>query len=980
MLCRVQGTLDFEPAFCAIEAAHRPPLKWQTRMYERFMCGDVPGNCQLPTGLGKTSVIPIWLIALCAGAALPRRLVYIVNRRTVVDQATDVGAAMRGRLAWPDDDRWNAHQHTLRELAGRLRRLGECAPGDTPLAVGTLRGELADNGEWTKNPARPAIIVGTIDMIGSRLLFSGYGDGRYGRAHHAGLIGQDAMMIHDEAHLEPAFDALLESVKQEQERRKEARTIRVMRLSATTRHDGSSAGTASAAFGIEDEDRRDPVVAQRLSARKGLGIVEASREKVAQTIATQATELGRDRARVLVYVRSPDQAQKVRDAIIEQLKRKAKASGPALTDEAAAQRVGLLTGTIRGHERDELAESDLFKAFQSGTTASVNTALFLVSTSAGEVGVDWDADHLVCDLTTLDGMIQRFGRVNRLGGEGREARIVVVIEQSAAKKEAAEDSGDSGNDTKEVEPTRKAKKGPTAYERAVLKTGEIMGQIANQGGDASPAALGKVLSALKPKDRRAAFSPAPKILPATDILFDHWSLTSIGGDMPGRPPVAEYLHGVAEWEPPETHVAWRADIALLANVGGADDEGQPIPCSREDLAEVFEAFPLHTAETLRDRTDRVQEQLQALATRQSKAGSSAGKAQTVGGEPEAEIDAKTAPDDQDENRPVPPARIPADPWVVLMRGGSVEWVQLSEIAPADKDKAMRARRRLAFATVVLPVEAGGLSDGMLDGDSAAPEDPRTLDVAEALHDATPGRHRVIVKNGQESALLAVEATGGVARASVILATDGGEDAEPERIEYRVARGQDREPGERVPLGQHNRAVGEAAERIGRALGLSDGLTKALALAGRWHDAGKARVVWQRYATNPNGAAPIAKSDRYGHWKILGGYRHEFGSLLDAAASDEVKTFDPDTRDLALHLIAAHHGWARPHFEPRHFDRGDADRPVPTARSEAAAVEAMQRFGRLQRRYGRWGLAWLESLLRCADAEASGTPAREGGAR
>jgi len=31
---------------------------------------------------------------------------------------------------------------------------------------------------------------------------------------------------------------------------------------------------------------------------------------------------------------------------------------------------------------------------------------------------------------------------------------------------------------------------------------------------------------------------------------------------------------------------------------------------------------------------------------------------------------------------------------------------------------------------------------------------------------------------------------------------------------------------------------------------------------------------------------------------------------------------------------------------------------------------MRRFGRLQQRFGRWGLAWLESLLRCADIAAS----------
>jgi CRISPR-associated endonuclease/helicase Cas3 len=66
------------------------------------------------------------------------------------------------------------------------------------------------------------------------------------------------------------------------------------------------------------------------------------------------------------------------------------------------------------------------------------------------------------------------------------------------------------------------------------------------------------------------------------------------------------------------------------------------------------------------------------------------------------------------------------------------------------------------------------------------------------------------------------------------------------------------------------------------------------------------------------------------------------------------------------VIAAHHGRARPFFpEAEAFD------PERPAREVAAVVqEVPRRFGRLQRRYGRWGLAWLESLMRAADAMAS----------
>jgi CRISPR-associated endonuclease/helicase Cas3 len=49
---------------------------------------------------------------------------------------------------------------------------------------------------------------------------------------------------------------------------------------------------------------------------------------------------------------------------------------------------------------------------------------------------------------------------------------------------------------------------------------------------------------------------------------------------------------------------------------------------------------------------------------------------------------------------------------------------------------------------------------------------------------------------------------------------------------------------------------------------------------------------------------------------------------------------------------------------------------PERKSQAAAalaIETARRFARLQRKYGRWGLAYLESLVRAADYAASARP-------
>ena len=70
----------------------------------------------------------------------------------------------------------------------------------------------------------------------------------------------------------------------------------------------------------------------------------------------------------------------------------------------------------------------------------------------------------------------------------------------------------------------------------------------------------------------------------------------------------------------------------------------------------------------------------------------------------------------------------------------------------------------------------------------------------------------------------------------------------------------------------------------------------------------------------------------------------------------------------LHLIATHHGYGRPHFPT---DKAFDPKASEDDTAEIAA-EVPRRFARLQRKYGRWGLAYLESkgVKRVAQAENS----------
>lgn len=166
--------------------------------------------------------------------------------------------------------------------------------------------------------------------------------------------------------------------------------------------------------------------------------------------------------------------------------------------------------------------------------------------------------------------------------------------------------------------------------------------------------------------------------------------------------------------------------------------------------------------------------------------------------------------------------------------------------------------------------------------------------------------------------------------------------------------------------EHDQDVERYVRTICNRVGLSAELTEVIAAAGYRHDQGKAREWWQKAIGNFDEwkTNPIAKSNSYTFDHNLNqGYRHEFGSLVDALA-DESMISVPDP-ELALHLIASHHGYARPFFPERAFDRH-----LPTPLNRKIALESTLRFDRLQKRYGWWQLAYLEAILKSADALAS----------
>jgi CRISPR-associated endonuclease/helicase Cas3 len=844
------------------------PLKWQTRLFERLCANEIPKACDLPTGMGKTSVIHLWMLALRFQLSeniprLPTRLVYVVDRRTVVDQATD------------------AAERIQRNLPG----LG--LPKDW-LSVSTLRGQFADNREWASDPSRPAIIIGTVDMIGSRLLFSGYRSSFKLRPLDAGMLGQDALLVLDEAHLSQPFEKLIRSVENFQGNH--GTPMRAIFMSATTTIRNESDRVKLELTDLEGDEDTNPIL-RRYNAKKRL-VVEPPVEKnqVKKAIFNAAVDLAKTRnGRVVVFTRSPEDAVDIARNIRKHFQ----------------ESVEVLTGTMRGLERDELlVEKPVLQRFLNGEEEpedkSGNGPVFLVATSAGEVGFDLNADHMVCDSVPIDSMIQRLGRVNRRGYG--DANIHVIIGKAEEKT--------------------KAKK--SQWEAATAAAIECLKQLPrNEDGafDASPRAIDQLKRRL-PNEFQSALSPSPATVELTDILLDAWSTTTIVRPMPGRPPVAPWLRGINE-EEPQTNIAWRAEL----DVPGFGELGI------EDIEDWFDAHRVLAHETLavttRTACERILRRWEKLST--------------------------------DEQIAVGEKRC------IVERAG-LQTLPIKSLI----DQLERKRpdsNPIRNCDIILPASFGGIErrEGLLNED--APKPVESADGLLSYSGATPDvaderdRHRFLRTDGVDDPLVGPmpEDLGKFARFALDLPSDRDVVRQlislvPKR--HRLEYGTDPQA-----LQTHVSLVEKYAGEIARRLHLSEDICESFRLAAKWHDNGKIRERWQAAAGREPGEEPRGKSGGF-MGRIAGGYRHEFGSLREFAEALQGK-IPEETFDLGMHLIATHHGRGRPHFPKGGFD------PDARAMSADIALETVRRFVRLQRRYGYWRLAWLENLLRCADAMASG---------
>ena len=426
------------PAFKEFYRAinRRDPFPWQARLARQVAetekwCSDVG----IPTGLGKTACldIAVWWLASQADRVpskrtAPTRVWWVVSRQLLVDATYEHADKIRELLRDPDLSGLSERdREVVKAVADRLRSIA-AKPNAEPLEVIRLRSGVASRRPI--DPSQPAILLSTLPLYGSRLLFRGLGTTQSMRAVDAAMAGTDSLVFLDEAHSARHLRALCTATA---ECFPHAHPIpgpirsRPCVVSLTTT--GDSLGKQR--FSLDDEDREHRIVRKRLDAAKffELRVEDRYSENCLVKAAHDVLESAEAPATCLVFVNTPTFARKVFSRLLKRMPN---------------AEVLLVTGRIREWEavktRSRILDPHSGMAAPRETRSRRQRHFIVVATQTLEVGANIDADYLVTEQCGVRALTQRLGRLNRFGRYEQAHAVYVHMPAPKSKSSVGEGS------------------------------------------------------------------------------------------------------------------------------------------------------------------------------------------------------------------------------------------------------------------------------------------------------------------------------------------------------------------------------------------------------------------------------------------------------------------------------------------------------------------------------------------------------------
>lgn len=903
------------------------PFPWQRRLTAEVLGrGAWPKVIDLPTGTGKTAVLDTAVFAMAAQPQIfPRRIVFVIDRRIVVDQVYERARRIRKRLK-------KGETQILRRLRDRLSALS----GGESLGVVALRGGIPIDNEWTQRPDQPWVMVSTVDQFGSRLLFRGYGTSSIMRPIHAGLAGNDCLVILDEVHLSVPFAETLSSVadlKSDQLPRR----FCVVEMSATpsdAKAERFKLNEADDLKGCEELRRRvqAPKRAEMISVRNH----DALPAQIVKTVKSMRKLKPEENIRsVGVVVNRVRTARETHQAL-----------------EKAGYSAHLITGRMRPLDRIETLDR-IAPAVNPDAENISEELTVVVATQAIEVGADFSFDALITECAPIDSMRQRFGRLDRRGDyfcrTSLAARAWIIGPKSVVA----------------------SKKPDPIYGDSVKATWEELERLAREGSiDVGPLSLSGF-----PEKANAPRSSAPLLL---KTHMDAWAQT--GPEPIIQPPLEWFLHGMDQDRAADVSVLWRwdrsSDALRLVPPRPAEFLQVPIDAAKSWLTggEEVDIADVSRSGVNKDEISLADEN---AANWVRWTGFDKGSERVTAGE--------IRPGDVIV---VDPGRggLRAGTWNPSSTDTVVDVGDAAQVTYGKRATLRLDRRLLGAALPELPGDESESDISIRESISLwlSERSSDQGDMPDWFFDAVKR-----LSDNFEAVRVGVDDE--IADSGYYILIERDSNTKKPVVDENTRDGSDQSgsiTGTGVTLMDHLEGVGDRAGRIAERLGLPVEFAEDIRLAGRLHDLGKvdrrfqARLVGGDPVELALLEEPLAKSRpgvRGGGTRLYPtGMRHEAASVAMVESNPDILASAHD-KDLVLHLISTHHGWGRPLVpivedpEPEtlsyEFDGKDMQTDSSLAEGDLA-VEMADRFWSLVERYGYHGLAWLETVLRLADHQQS----------
>ncbi|GAB78908.1 CRISPR-associated endonuclease/helicase Cas3 [Austwickia chelonae] len=401
------------------------PYVWQEAAAAELVAGEPLEQVVVPTGYGKTSLMVAWLWALAVDLErvtrepgtvrkVPMRYVVVVDRRAVVDHTYTTAQRIKDTLEATTAEGSVPSGPGSEAIAAVSDVLAGLSGSGSAVEVRQLRGGMPERPENIRVPAGPAIILGTIDLVMSRLLWRGYGVAPNRRAIEAALVGTDCLFILDEAHIAAqALTTLRVLDRQALEETWFAGTVpprQVVEMTATPRG-GSAPFDFDAEFAARPElrDKQEQRRATTVQVVCGEGKTsDAALAKYAGSVPVRAGRL------TLVYANTAATVKSLATAL----------GRSTAVKQAGAQVIAVIGGMPEYARADWLGALARYRTGHPDRASA--PAVVLVTNQALEVGADLDADDVVSAVCSREALIQRLGRGNRVG-DRKDCTVTLVV-------------------------------------------------------------------------------------------------------------------------------------------------------------------------------------------------------------------------------------------------------------------------------------------------------------------------------------------------------------------------------------------------------------------------------------------------------------------------------------------------------------------------------------------------------------------------